>query len=243
MLRYFRPYLLVPEWADTLGWWLEFDGVPLRWNYPVGLLLDQLVPQLGAQGAPQGAQGAPQEAQGAPQGCWHLTLRHRSYPEGYVLPLQSLEDVRAHWLNQLKESCYVLNGTAKPVMQLSTSDTALLWDSVLRHDLHDFWSVFGKLLPGPGRAKHIPTRFYFTVSDKVIDLPIGDAHDTDTVTVGEVLHGFFPDLFGSPHAHQDPKPLVHGIVVPTEAPLLQLYRECVYIDGFLHITIASGPPA
>lgn len=226
VLGYFRPYLLVPEWADALGWWLEFDGVPLRWNYPVGLLLDQLVPQ----GTPQGAR----------RDCWRLTLRHRSYPEGYVLPLASLEDVRAHWLNQLKESCYVLNGTAKPVMQLSTSDTALLWDSVLGHDVHDFWRVFRKLLPGPGRAKHIPTRFYFTVSDKVIDLPIGDAHDTDTVTVGEVLHGFFPDLFGCPKAYQDAKPVVHGIVVPIEAPLLQLYRECVYIDGFLHITIVSG---
>ena len=41
-------------------------------------------------------------------------------------------------MNQLKQSCFVLNGTAKPIMQLSEANTNQLWKSLISRNLSDF---------------------------------------------------------------------------------------------------------
>jgi len=33
------------------------------------------------------------------------------------------------------------------------------------------------------------------------------------------------------------RPVLHGIVLPMQAPLLEVMREMIYPDGYLHIAI------
>ncbi|CCH42944.1 Autophagy protein 5 [Wickerhamomyces ciferrii] len=170
---------------------------------------------------------------------WKLTLHYRNYPEDYLLPLPTYQTLESHWVNQLKESCYVQHGTAKPVMILSKQDSSDLWNSIKHHDYELFWSNMPKIQSrNSRRLKNIPIRLYLPASDKVVDLPVTayDSEDT-TVTLGQALKNVLPDLFPSVRTNIIAKPVLHGVTIPLETPLADLYYEAIYIDGFLHVSI------
>jgi len=57
-------------------------------------------------------------------------------------------------------------------------------------------------------------------------------------TVGTALRTLLPELFPSQRVAVLARPVVHGVVVAMNTPLLELMREAVYPDGFLHISLA-----
>jgi len=139
----------------------------------------------------------------------------------------------------VKESCYVQHGTAKPVMVLSRQDSSDLWDSVKMHDFNKYWSIMPKITnKNTKKLKNVPIRLYIPVSDKVVDVPIEcyDSNGKET-NLGDALHKVVPDLFPSARNNIIAKPVLHGITVPLEAPLSELFYEGLYVDGFLHISI------
>jgi autophagy-related protein 5 len=223
ILAYFRQHLLVSDWSQRPEWWFEFEEVPLKWSLPVGLLFDTLT------GLDPGARRR--------ETVWNLTLHYRNYPSEYILPLASAGTLEQHWMNQVKESCYVQNGTAKPIMSLSKQLSSDLWKSVETHNFNLFWSIFPKIIPK--ELKHIPVRFHLTLSNTVIDVPVRPTVTTtgELVQLGAVLKQVLPDLFNNKTSKITAKPVIHGINIPLETPLVELYKEVLYIDGFLHCSI------
>lgn len=142
-------------------------------------------------------------------------------------------------MNQIKESCYVQHGSAKPVMILSKQDSSDLLQSVKTHDANKFWSIMPKIQSkGTKKLKNIPIRLYIPVSDKVIDVPLEPfCPDGSQRKLGDVLHQTLPDLFPSTKNNILAKPVLHGVTVPLDAPLVELFYEGLYVDGFLHISI------
>lgn len=121
VLKYFQPYLNDPNTAlDTSKWWLEFENVPIRWNWPVGLSYDLLTGNNPDEGIELTSTSLP----------WALTLHYKEYPKTYLLAYEGLDTLRSYWLNQLKEADCMRSGNAKAVMSLSTEDTNKLWESV-----------------------------------------------------------------------------------------------------------------
>lgn len=193
-------------------------------NYPIGLLYDTLTSL------------DPQKRKA--DSTWRLILHYRNYPD-YILPLPDYKTLESHWVNQVKESCYVQHGTAKPVMVLSKQDSSDLWKSVENHDVQKFWSIMPKITSKSSKKlKNIPLRLYLPVSDKVIDVPI-EAYqsDGDPTKLGDALHKVVPDLFPSTKNNIIAKPVLHGITLPLNIPLTELFYECIYVDGFLHVSI------
>ena len=47
-----------------------------------------------------------------------------------------------------------------------------------------------------------------------------------------------PKLFQSPRTAIIARPVLHGIVIPMQTPLVELLKDGVYMDGFLHVTVA-----
>ncbi|KAH3678126.1 hypothetical protein WICMUC_001690 [Wickerhamomyces mucosus] len=208
ILQYFKPYLLVPEWSERYSWWLEFEDIPLKWNQPIGLLYDSLTGL------------DPEKRRLNDHPTWKLNLHYRNYPDEYILPLNSYETLNSYWINQLKESCYVLNGTAKPMMVLSKKDSFDLWESVENHDLSKFQSNFKKLLPQNNnninnKLKNIPIRIYLTAVNKTISLPINPFQkDNELTTLGMALNELLPEIFPSKRHNIIAKAILHGITMP-----------------------------
>lgn len=63
-------------------------------------------------------------------------------------------------------------------------------------------------------------------------------HTGEPITVGAVLRTMVPELFLSTRANRIAKPVLHGIVVPLNTPLVELLKEASYPDGFLHVAVA-----
>ena len=63
-------------------------------------------------------------------------------------------------------------------------------------------------------------------------------HTGEPITVGAALRTTVPELFLSIRANRIAKPVIHGIVVPLNTPLVELMKEASYPDGFLHVAVA-----
>lgn len=63
--------------------------------------------------------------------------------------------------------------------------------------------------------------------------PGGDPH-----TLGTALNSIIPEIFPIKKAVVFARPVMHGVVLPLNVPLLELMKEAMYPDGFLHITLA-----
>jgi autophagy-related protein 5 len=62
--------------------WVEFDGSPLKWQYPFGLHFDLLKPEL----------------------PFNLTVHFDNFPEGKLIPCPNKEAVRSHFMSVVKEA-------------------------------------------------------------------------------------------------------------------------------------------
>ncbi|GAM88802.1 hypothetical protein ANO11243_068360 [Dothideomycetidae sp. 11243] len=181
---FFRSVLVNPEIPSHEAW-LSFDGLPLKWHYPVGLLHDLFS---GAQpaglddaskmesSAVQHSIHAPpqQDIQTVDDGTlpWRLTLHLSAYPAELIFPLDAEGDVlHDAFVNAVKEADFVRNGTAKAAMSLSKQDASTLWRAVLEHDMGVFNTVNAKLLNPPGVSlRHVPIKVYLPV-DSQADIP------------------------------------------------------------------------
>lgn len=160
---FFQSSLIYPDVApaDT---WLSYEGVPLKWHYPLGLLYDLYS---GAEPAYPSDISSPSnkseptedEHQRLP---WRLTVHFSSYPTEQLVRLDN-EDNVLHDLfkNSVKEADYLRTGTGKTVMFLSKEDSTQLWDAVKQHDFSLYNPINQKLLNPQGvNLRHLPVRLY-----------------------------------------------------------------------------------
>ncbi|KAK9471779.1 autophagy protein Apg5-domain-containing protein [Dipodascopsis tothii] len=223
---YFRP-LLSGDRADSLAWWFEFEGVPVKWHLPVGLLYDLLT----------GLDPA------ADADDWHLpwtlVLRHDEYPARHLLRLDSETDLVDHWVNRTKEADFLRRGTAKAVMSLSKDDSTQMWAGVRDGDYARFWNVASRLLPSDTtQLRHVPVRVYLPSSAAVVQAAVpAFVRAKEPQTLGTMLHAHLPELFPSRRTCLLARAVLHGVAVPLGAPLVDLLYEGMYTDGYLHVCI------
>ncbi|KAJ4706828.1 Autophagy protein 5 [Melia azedarach] len=120
-----RPYFssALPPGVDTV--WFEYKGLPLKWYIPTGVLFDLLCPE--------------------PERPWNLTVHFRGYPGNVLIPCEGEDSVKWSFINSLKEAAYIINGNCKNVMNMSQSDQAELWRSVMNGSLEGYLRVSSKL--------------------------------------------------------------------------------------------------
>ena len=194
---FFRTYLIAPDVRPHDGWF-EYEDVPLKWHYPVGLLFDLYAGTEPAQDDLDAASALKEAARlGGHTGSsepstasaattvlpWRLTLHFADFPASSLIRLDAdgkvLHDA---FVNSVKEADFLRNGTAKPVMSLSKPDSQQLWDSLQRHDLNSFNVVHQKLLTPPGvELRHVPLRVYLPQQSAV-----AGAGGTEAQTVQEI---------------------------------------------------------
>ncbi|KAK9373264.1 autophagy protein Apg5-domain-containing protein [Lipomyces chichibuensis] len=227
---YFKPSLRDAETSLSSEWWLDFEGVPLRWNWPVGLLYDLLTGL------------DPTQADNQDHDWhlpWTLVLHHSQYPSDTLLRITSAGAVKEYWVNRVKEADFIRRGNANAVMSLSKTDSDEMWAGVEEHDFDKFWGVTKKLLSSdPYALRHVPIKIYLPSSNKMLQALVPPSiSPREFHTVGTALHAHLPQLFPSRRTCLLARPVLHGVLLSMAIPLAELLYECMYTDGYLHICI------
>lgn len=105
VIDHFAPFTHTGFSTDSM--WFSYNSSPLKWQYPVGVLLDLNFGD-------------------APNLPWTIEFNFHRYPSDVLLPYQGLKSIRALYQNSLKESSSLLLGTSAPIMNLSRSDEELM---------------------------------------------------------------------------------------------------------------------
>ncbi|RMZ74031.1 autophagy 5 [Pyrenophora seminiperda CCB06] len=241
--------------------WLSYEGVPLKWHYPLGLLYDlysgaeaAYPPDTGtdadAAAQSQRLDSNEKESQRLP---WRLTLHFSDYPSDQLVQLDNedkhLQDMFIH---SVKEADYLRTGTGKTVMFLSKEDSTQLWDGVRNHDFTLYNPINQKLLNPQGvNLRHLPVRLYLphAASEGVQEesapgslrivqrLVTPKLSSRQPQTMGTALNQILPTLFPSRRSPLLAQAVLHGAVLPLTASVEELVRATAYLDGWLHIAV------
>jgi autophagy-related protein 5 len=170
---FFSSNLIYPD-IQPSDLWLEYEGVPLKWHYPLGLLYD-LYSGAEPHHPPSSNDGPspPSPTQHSSSSTsdinkktlpWRLTLHASSYPTTHLIPLSSTntnQHIHDLFIHAVKEADYLRTGTGKTVMFLSQADSQQLWDAVVKHDFSLYNPINQKLLNPQGvNLRHLPVRLY-----------------------------------------------------------------------------------
>ncbi|KAI5959572.1 ATG5 [Candida pseudojiufengensis] len=201
--------------------WLEYEEVPLKWNYPIGVLYDYLY--------------LPGNYESQSH-IWNLTLKietaSQKFPQDYIIPFRNFDENKYEMhlneiiVNQLKQSSFVINGTSKPIMQLSETNSRKLWKSIKYRNLNEY-TYLNKLILKT--VKNIPIKLIIpSDGGNMIQLSC-----SPSITLKEFLN------FNCVKLNEIAKPIVHGINVSSlyELKLIEIWEHLKYLDNILYITM------
>lgn len=237
--------------------YLTYDGVPLKWHLPLGLLYDLYVLSV--------YESAADQPQTSPV-PFALTLHYTPDSISANVNLINPDPVRMHdfFINAVKEADFLRSGTAKPIMSLSAADSKALWSSTQDNDLAVFAKIHQSLLPPTGQLRHVPLRIYLpsspegdeaTAQMKVLQAQLAPALPAQSggtaaqaraaataqpQTLGTALHTLIPTLFPSRRTPILARPILHGAPIALTANLDELTRWACYADGWIHIVVAMN---
>lgn len=214
---------------DIRNVWLQYEDVPLKWNLPVGVLYDLLY--------------LPTHLDG---GNWTLVLRYETFSETFpnddIIPFKSIGGsvdyeslLNEIFINHLKQSCYVMNGNSRAVMNLSEGDTKSLWAAILKHDYGVYTSIIKKILPKT--LQRVPIKLYLAGSSTLIQAPVFPTKDLEKqTTLRDVLRQWLPDM----PENNNLKAYIQGINVDVlyDVPIIDVWSTFCHLDCFLYIVVA-----
>lgn len=124
---FFSSSLIEPSSQHSDGWF-DFEGIPLKWHYPVGLLFDLYA---GADPASKSNSRSDEPLENGSPIPWRLTVHFNDWPVEDLVRLDPdgmvMNDA---FINSVKEADFLRNGTAKGIMSLSKEDSSGLWKAV-----------------------------------------------------------------------------------------------------------------
>ena len=121
---------LIDTEARPYDGWFSFEGVPLKWQYPVGLLYDLFSGRTPYSASPT-SNGQLSSNEGDSHHSWRLELHFGNWPDQVLVqPDAEGKTIRDVFMNSVKEADFLRNGSARSVMSLSKDDSEKLWRAV-----------------------------------------------------------------------------------------------------------------
>ncbi|XP_030747753.1 autophagy protein 5 [Sitophilus oryzae] len=193
--------------------WLEYNGQPMKWHFPIGVLYDILVDT---------------DNETLP---WIVIVHYDKFPETQVYRFSNKEMVESYFMACLKESD-VLKHRGQIVTSMQKRDHSQLWLGLQNDKFDQFWAVNRKLMEPSGDNeyfKYIPFRCYIDDSYKQkLVKPVTDEGKRKTLL--DLLKETFPDK-------SSVKVKTHGMIPPLETPLQWMSEHLSYPDNFLHFSV------
>ncbi|KAI1294592.1 Autophagy protein 5 [Halotydeus destructor] len=206
--------------ANLNDLWLDFDGQPLKWHYPIGLLWDLY--------------GADSSLP------WNITIHFTKFPEEELVRCSTRSAIETVFISTIKEAD-TLKHRGDVMNSMQKKDHTQLWLGLQNDRFDQFWSVNKKLMERTaGKAfMSIPLRFYqqdvcgfHQVLVKPVTKETGDER---------TLRDLVLELSLCPPSNTDqslePRLIIHGIEPPLDTPLQWLSEHLSFPDNFLHLCI------
>ncbi|XP_061027792.1 autophagy protein 5-like [Eubalaena glacialis] len=209
---------------DVSEIWFEYEGTPLKWHYPIGLLFDLL------------ASGSALP--------WNITVHFKSFPEKDLLHCPSKDVIEAHFMSCVKEAD-ALKHKSQVINEMQKKDHKQLWMGLQNDRFDQFWAINRKLMEYPAEEngfRYIPFRIYQTTERPFIrKLFCPVATDGQLHTLGDLLKEVCPSAVAPEDGEKKNQVMIHGIEPMLETPLQWLSEHLSYPDNFLHISIIPQP--
>lgn len=221
IVAYFQHYL--PDLCH-FPVWLEYENVPVKWHLPIGIMYDCLhLPS-----------SSPDD-----RNEWKLSLRYGEYPEEHLIPFKNTSDyigsLKEVVVNQLKQSCFALNGNSKNIMNLSESKSNELCQSIVNHNLKSYAAINKRIVPPLSKIHKIPVKIIIPGFASTVQAPVYPNSNGKVTTLSDVLHQQLPEIFKNDLG----VPYIHGIPVENlvHTPIVKVWDLFKHLDNFLYITV------
>ncbi|CAN7984463.1 unnamed protein product [Ixodes pacificus] len=196
--------------------WVEYNGQPLKWHLPIGLLHDYYASDSTLP--------------------WNITVHFQNFPEGQLLHCGSRAVVEAHFMSTVKEAD-MLKHRSQVMSSMQKKDHNQLWSGLLNSKFDQFWAVNRKLMERTGGEgfKHIPFRLYMSDCTLLQRLITPVTASGEKATLETLLQQVAPHVLTGDGAAFSV--VTHGIQVPLDSPLQWMSEHLSYPDNFLHLCV------
>lgn len=218
-----RKYNQIGPQTEENATWYEFQGKPLKWNYPIGVLYDCFGAELGLP--------------------WRIAVHFQNYPKD-LLPSYNISLTESHFLWQVKEAAYIKHGSSQIDGLQKSEDKHNLWMGVYSQNFEQFRKVNERLMTRKQTDvswfKRAPVRLYILQKDREMMILQEPFHMLSTDGTG-TIHTLKDLLVHMFHPVVPQQILLHGIEPPLNTPMQWLTEHCSYPDSFLHIVVRIPP--
>jgi len=217
--------------------WLEYESIPLKWHYPIGVLYDLYTSSVSSTSSHL---------------PWQITVHLSKFPEGEIIRFPDKESIEAHYMSTLKEAD-ALKHKGQIIGDMQKRDHKQLWNSLVQDKYDAFWNINNKLMSYTENIqyfRYIPFRIY--ILDKpFIQKLFSPFHSEEEkfMTLYDLLH------FALNHEAKceqmanerrilntnpdDYQVIIHGIKPSLQTPVQWLSEYFSYPDNFLHICLVE----
>ena len=203
--------------------WIECENKPLRWQYPLGVLIDSL-------------------GIDTSKGPITLTVRFREIPKDEVVQYESLDTLRFYFMNAIKEADVIRYPTDKKVFNLKTNDTDRLKKIIYENSPKNI-TDYRKIMNFDKKLNKYPVKLVFCRTDIVLVKPADVKEGEEkNYTIGNYLcDALTQNVYDK--LKQKCKVIIHGIEIEENMSFLFYYFNFSYMDTFLYISFVDkiGP--
>ncbi|XP_015140004.1 autophagy protein 5 isoform X3 [Gallus gallus] len=128
--------------------WFEYEGTPLKWHYPIGLLFDLHASNTALP--------------------WSITVHFKNFPEKDLLHCHSKDVIEAHFMACIKEAD-ALKHKSQVINEMQKKDHKQLWMGLQNDKFEQFWAINRKLMeypPEDSGFRYIPFRIYQATTER-----------------------------------------------------------------------------
>jgi len=135
--KYFNKFL--SEGQESSDMWFDYQGTPLKWHLPVGVLFDQICVNHNGNG----------NSSVLPP--WNLTVHFGNFPQSEILKWDTKEAIESHFMSCIKEADQIKHG-GRVVSSMQKKDHNQLWQGLHNDKFDQFWAVNRRLMDPRGAA-------------------------------------------------------------------------------------------
>lgn len=233
--EHFKSYV-PPLLGQSYEIWFDYNGIALRWHYPLGVLCDAL---LGLE--------VPVPLD--------LTVHFRGCTCKDLLPFSGIGDLKSAVMSAFRQAVFLQQGSAQAWSRMPMQQQQRLWDAIKAADFEACGQVERQLLcPSFAKCKKLAVRLHICGpgrEHRVLLHPAPALEESGAggpLTLNTLLKQTLPLLFAEAGGEQSAEPLLHGVQVltqglrlPLDTPLYWLALHASYLDHFVHLVVRLPP--